>query len=260
MQENNTKAADTAVKAMRNLFWTRLEELLIEQGQVKREEQWTYLDVAKTTLQNWKNGLALPGHQELVRIAHKLGCSVDYLIDETVTVRTAAADIQAAVKTTGLSERAVEVLENCQSCGAVEILNTISSLIVSDITPVQVEEGNLIDNLRKLPARRRAYFNGAGAGVQESGLIAALHRNFEADLKYEAEKARLSAMSKADTTPEELEEWFEQKRKANSAKTGLENSGYHMMLTCTTATAEGQKYHETLKAEYKKGGLDNGEH
>ena len=133
-------------------------------------------------------------------------------------------------------------------------------LIVSDITPVQVEEGNLIDNLRKLPARRRAYFNGAGAGVQESGLIAALHRNFESDLKYEAEKARLSAMSKADTTPEELEEWFEQKRKANSAKTGLENSGYHMMLTCTTATAEGQQYHETLKAEYKKGGLDNGEH
>lgn len=253
MQKNNTKAPDTAVKAMRELFWTRLEGLLIEQGQIKREEQWTYLDVAKTTLNNWKNALALPGHVELVRIAHKLGCSVDYLIDETVTVRTAAADTQAAVKTTGLSESAVQVLQNCQSCGAVEILNTVSALVVTDITPVQVEEGNLT-----IPARQLTHFTGTGTGVQESGLIAALHRNFEADLKYEAEKARLAGMSKADTTPEELEEWFEQKRKINSAKTSLDNSGYHMMLTCTTATAEGQQYHEALKAEYQKGGSDNG--
>ena len=260
MQENNTKAADTAEKAMRKLFYGRLEELLKEQGQTKKEEQWTYLDVSKSTLQNWKNGLALPRPPELVRIAHKLGCSVDYLIDETVTVRTAATDIQAAVKTTGLSERAVEVLENCQSCGAVKILNTVNSLIVSDISVYQMKEGKWENGNRPNPWNKLTGYNASGAVVQGNGLIAALQNNLEASAMYENERERLLRLTKDNPDPEDMREWFLQDEKTAAAQTRLKVSGYDMTVACTTATAEGQQYHETLKAEYQKGGLDNGEH
>ena len=253
MQENN-------IEAIRRCFWKRLESLLKEKGYTKREEQWEWLGVSKSTLMNWKNGLALPGHLDLIRISDLLRCSIDYLINETVTVKAAAEDVQSAVKTTGLSEKAVEALQLCQECGAVELLNTISAMIISDINAVQMNDGEISKGNPAVKAGYPVIIKGNGTGVQGTGLIGALHRNLEASIAYEAENAKLHEMSKEHTTPEELDCWFDQKRKAFSAQTKLENSGYHMMLTCTTAAAEGQGYHEALKATYKKGGHDNGEY
>lgn len=249
---------DAIVKTAKETFAKRIKRALEDKGCDTLVKKAELLGVTDDQIRNYEKGRSFPPAGQLVYFARCLGCSVDYLTDESVTVKTAAADIQEAVKTTGLSERAVEALQSCRSCGADETLKTISALISSDIVPFQEAEGNLLDSLRKIPARHTAYFNGSGTGIQESGLIAALHRNIEADLKYEAETIRLAGMSKGDTTPEELDKWLEQKRKIGSAKTSLENSGYHMMLTCTTATASGQQYHETLKAEYQKGGSDNG--
>ena len=253
MQETNTIR-------IRKHFWDQLVGLLEDKGINKREEQGQFLDVSKGTLLNWKNALCSPELPTLVRIAHLLGCSVDYLIDESVTVKTASADVQAAIKTTGLSEQAVEDLQVCRVSGAEDLLNTISSMIVSDIIPVQMEEGRISGDNPAIRAGFPAVITSDGTGVQGVGLVGALRRNLEASISYEKEQAVLQGMSKQSNTPEGLERWFEQKRKVYAEQTKLENSGYHMMLTCTTATAEGQQYHETLKAEYMKGGRKDGEY
>ncbi len=241
---------EITTEEMKLCFRERFISLLNDQGYQKDWEKIKKLDVSKTQFYNWKRGEALPGHSELLRVANLLGCSVDYLINKSVTVKTASADVQAAVKTTGLSEKAVEALQNCQGCGGSELLNTISSLIVSDITgPEQeIKSGFPVTSV-----------NGGGM-VQGSGIIGGLRHNLEATIAYEAEQVRLQNMSKENTSPEELERWFEQKRKTFSAQTRLENTGYRLMLLCTTATAEGQQYHETLKAEYIKGVKDRGQH
>ena len=253
MQENN-------IESIRRIFWERLEVLLIEKGITKREEQWEYLGVSKSTLLNWKNGLALLGHLDLVRIANLLGCSVDYLIDEKVTVKTAAAEVQAAIKTTGLSEQAVTILQACQISGAAEILNTISSMIVSDVRLYQMKDGKWENGNRPDPWNKLTSHIGNGAAIQGTGLIAALQNNLEASIVFENEREKLLKMPKDNTDREEMRELILQHDKTDAAQTRLKVSGYEMTVACSMATAEGQQYHETLKAEYMKGGRKNGEY
>lgn len=249
MQETNT-----SVEAIRKCFWERLQKLLIEKGKSTQKNQWEYLDISKSTLFNWKNGFALPGHSELVRIAHLLGCSVDYLIDESITVQSSSADIQGAIKTTGLSEKAVELLSICRNRGMLQIINTLNSLIVSDIQLNQMIDGKWENENRPNPFNRLMNV-GADGVVYVIGLLHCLQRNLEASLTYEEENSKL-----AEISPENIREWYLQDQKTTMAHSDLENTGYRMMLMCTTAAAEGEQYHEMLKDAYKKGGRDNGKH
>lgn len=254
MQETNTKR-------IRQVFYDRLIDLLDEKGISKQKEQWEFLDVSKSTLLNWKNGASLPGHLDLVRIAHLLGCSVDYLIDETVTVKSADADIQSAIKTTGLSEKAVEVLQTCQNCGgAAKLLKTLSAIIVSDIGCFQRKDDKWEQGKRPDPWNTLTGISGKGTVVQGGGLVAALQNNIEASAVYEDEQEKLQRLTKSNPGQDDMREWFKQDQKTAEARTRFENAGYRMMVLCTTATAEGQQYHETLKEEYRKGGQDRGEH
>ena len=255
MQETNTKR-------IRQLFYDRLIGLLDEKGISKQKEQWEFLDVSKSTLLNWKNGASLPGHLDLVRIAHLLGCSVDYLIDETVTIKSAGADIQSAVKTTGLSEKAVEVLQACQNWGggAAKILKTINAVIVSDIGLYQRKDGKWEQDRRPDPWNNLIGHDGNGACVQGSGLVAALQNNLEASVIYENEREKLDRLAKSNRDQNDWRELAMQDQRTTEAQIRLQNAGYCMMVYCTTATAEGQQYHERLKAEYMKGGRIDGEY
>lgn len=238
MQET-TKRRD--VNAVRKCFWTRLERLLKDRGCKTLDKQSKFLQVSKSTLMNWKKWSCSPDLPKLIQIARSLDCSVDYLIDRSVKVQTASADIQTAVKTTGLSEKAVNALRACQECGANELLNTINALIVSDIAvcPESVEAGFPVSI-------------GRTGSVQGSGLIGALHQNMISAIAYDAAKANQDKISSDALPPEELRKFFEQKQKVHTARTSFENTGYKMMLICTTATAEGEKYHELLRQNYAK--------
>ena len=253
MQETNT-----TLQSIRKCFWDRLQKLLIEKGKITQKNQWEYLDISKSTLLNWKNGFALPGHSELVRIAHLLGCSIDYLIDESITVETSSTDIQGAIKTTGLSENAVKLLSICHDRGMIEVLNALNSLIVSDIQTSQMIDGKWKSENRPDPFNRLMSVGNDGSIVHVTGLIHFLQRNLEASIEYEKENAELEKMTKGNT--QDLQEWNLQAQKTSLARTNVENSGYRMMLMCTTATAEDEQYHERLKEVYKEGGRGNGKH
>lgn len=252
MQETNTTLS------IRKLFWDRLQKLLIEKGKTTQKSQWEYLDISKGTLRNWKNGANLPGQSDLVRIAHLLDCSIDYLLDESITVQTASTDIQGAIKTTGLSENAVKLLSICQDRGMLKVLNTLNSLIVSDIQTNQMIDGEWKSENRPDPFNRLMSIGEDGLIVHVTGLIHFLQRNLEASITYEEENAELEKMKTGNT--QDLQEWDLQAQKILLARANVENSGYRMMLMCTTATAEGEQYHERLKEAYREGGRENGKH
>ncbi len=108
MQQTNTKEIIT--DEIRTSFWSRIESILAEMGCKTRQEQADMLEVAVNTRDNWKNKLSSPDYYTIVRIAHKLNVSIDYLIDPTVSIRTPDASIRAASGTTGLSEDTIEGL------------------------------------------------------------------------------------------------------------------------------------------------------
>lgn len=207
------------------------------------------------TVQGWehKTDPKPPTIDNLLAICNLFDCDADYLLGR---MEEPTHEIKYIHEKTGLSVEAVQVLQMCRKCGADDLLNMISTAIVSDITPVKMKEGRITGE--GIKPGEPATIKGDGSGVQGSGLIAALNRNMKSSIVYEEEINRLKELSKESTTPEELKRWFEQKRKVSDAQIKLDNSGYKMMLVCTTATAEGQEYHEILKEEYKKGGQDNG--
>ena len=251
MQETNTER-------IRKCFWNRLTSLLLEKEIKLVQKQCEYLDVSKSTLMNWKNGACLPSHSELVRISHKLGCSVDFLLDETVTVKTAETDVQTTIKTTGLSEKAIQKLQMCQSLGLTEILRAINTLIVTDIWCFHMnDDGKWTDDNRPDPFNRFTKSDTTGSLVQGNGIIAALLNNLEKSLEYEIEKNKLIEARKKKHDRDEAEKLYWQQRKTDEAQIYLQNSSYVLMLLCTTATGEGQLYHERLKEEFKKWGQDH---
>ena len=108
MQQTNTK--EITIDEIRDCFWSRIESILAEKGCKTRREQAEMLGVAVNTRDNWKNKLNSPDYYTLVRIAHKLNVSIDYLIDPSVSIRTPDASIRAASITTGLSEDTIDGL------------------------------------------------------------------------------------------------------------------------------------------------------
>ena len=108
MQQTNTK--EITIDEIRDCFWSRIESILSEKGYKTRREQAEMLGVAVNTRDNWKNKLNSPDYYTLVRIAHKLNVSIDYLIDPSVSIRTPDASIRAASSTIGLSEETIEGL------------------------------------------------------------------------------------------------------------------------------------------------------
>lgn len=146
MQQTNTK--EITIDEIRDCFWSRIESILAEKGCKTRREQAEMLGVAVNTRDNWKNKLNSPDYYTIVRIAHKLNVSIDYLIDPTVSIRTPDVSIRAASSTTGLSEETIELLIKMKKASPSEIAALDAVLRNSArITPIGTSIAGLVGAL-----------------------------------------------------------------------------------------------------------------
>lgn len=79
----------------------RLSELITDANALK-----DHLGVSMQAVNQYKLGLARPSLENLCKIADFYGTTTDYLLGRTET-KTVKEDIQAACKTTGISEKAI---------------------------------------------------------------------------------------------------------------------------------------------------------
>lgn len=87
-----------------------MDELYIE-GKYKSGNQLAKdLGLTPQSVNQYRNGEAVPRIETLIAMADYFGVSVDYLLGKS-DIKSSSADIQAAVKITGLSEEAVKILD-----------------------------------------------------------------------------------------------------------------------------------------------------
>jgi transcriptional regulator with XRE-family HTH domain len=88
-------------------FASRYKEL--RSPDFERELQ-LILDVTNNTFRQWIAGKSTPTTEKLVKLSEYFGVSTDYLLGIS-DVKTVSANVQSAIKTTGLSQRAIEALQ-----------------------------------------------------------------------------------------------------------------------------------------------------
>lgn len=87
-----------------------LNELFLE-GKYKSGNQLAKdLGLTPQSVNQYRNGEAVPRIETLLDMANYFGVSVDYLLGRT-EIKSPSADVQTAVKITGLSEEAVNILD-----------------------------------------------------------------------------------------------------------------------------------------------------
>lgn len=125
-KRNDTSGMDVAEKQATPLA-RRLNELIVDGNALK-----DYLDVSAQAINQYRLGMARPSLENLCKIAKFYGVSTDYLLGLTDTPST-KEDIQAACKTTGLSEQAIEELHSktCDTFSPICTIPELNDLLVS---------------------------------------------------------------------------------------------------------------------------------
>lgn len=107
-KKNNTSELDAAQKQSTPLA-QRLSELISNTNELKE-----YLGCSIQAINQYKSGESRPSLENLYKIADFYGVSTDYLLGRTETP-TIDEDIQKAIETTGLSEKAVRHLNTIKN-------------------------------------------------------------------------------------------------------------------------------------------------
>lgn len=105
----------------------RLSGLITDVSELK-----DYLGVSPQAINQYRLGVSRPSLENLCKIADFYKVSTDYLLGRTET-KTTEEDIAVAVKTTGLSENAIEKLKGNGTAGAMEKQSELSRLIENRI-------------------------------------------------------------------------------------------------------------------------------
>lgn len=101
---------DTIVKAAKETFAKRIKSALEDKGCDTLVEKAMFLGVTDDQIRNYEKGRSFPPTGQLVYFARRLGCSVDYLTNENVTVKTPDTGVIAVTQATGLSEESATLL------------------------------------------------------------------------------------------------------------------------------------------------------
>ncbi len=84
-----------------------LDKLKITQGEFCKK-----VDISTGALFNYKTGKRLPDIDNLIKLAEEFNCSTDYLLG-LIDIKSTNDDYQFIHKLTGLSDKAIEYLNNC---------------------------------------------------------------------------------------------------------------------------------------------------
>lgn len=101
---------DAIVKTAKETFAKRIKRALEDKGCDTLVEKAELLGVTDDQIRNYEKGRSFPPAGQLVYFARRLGCSVDYLTDESVTVKTPDTDVKSVAQATGLSEESAKLL------------------------------------------------------------------------------------------------------------------------------------------------------
>lgn len=101
---------DTIVKTAKETFAKRIKSALEDKGCNTLVEKAMFLGVTDDQIRNYEKGRSFPPAGQLVYFARRLGCSVDYLTDENITVKTPDTGVKAVTQATGLSEESATLL------------------------------------------------------------------------------------------------------------------------------------------------------
>lgn len=101
---------DAVVEAAKKTFAERIKIALEDKGCNTLVKKAEFLGVTDDQIRNYEKGRSFPPAGQLVYFARCLGCSVDYLTDERVTVKAPDTGVQAVAQATGLSEEAAQLL------------------------------------------------------------------------------------------------------------------------------------------------------
>lgn len=101
---------DAIVKSAKETFAKRIKRALEDKGCDTLVEKAELLGVTDDQIRNYEKGRSFPPAGQLVYFARCLGCSVDYLTDESVTVKTPDTDVKSVAQATGLSEESAKLL------------------------------------------------------------------------------------------------------------------------------------------------------
>ena len=92
-----------------SVFASKLRDLFKENPDVTQGQLAELLGVTRQTVSQYVNGISEPGYDALIKIANHFSVSLDYLLGRSKE-KTSDINIQAACKTTGLSETSVSCL------------------------------------------------------------------------------------------------------------------------------------------------------
>ncbi len=92
-----------------SVFASKLRGLFKENPDVTQGQLAELLGVTRQTVSQYVNGISEPGYDALIKIANHFSVSLDYLLGRSKE-KTSDINIQAACKTTGLSETSVSRL------------------------------------------------------------------------------------------------------------------------------------------------------
>ncbi len=96
-------------------FPTRLKEICPPSDRHSQVELANLLGVKRQTVNNWTFGKSKPNYKTLVKIAQNFNVTVDWLLGMPNASKEVNADKYQVMKTTGLSERAVDQLINASA-------------------------------------------------------------------------------------------------------------------------------------------------
>lgn len=101
---------DTITKEAKATFAKRIKTVLEDKGCDTLVKKADFLGVTDDQIRNYEKGRSFPPAGQLVYFARRLGCSVDYLTDESVMVKTPDTGVKAVTQATGLSEESAKLL------------------------------------------------------------------------------------------------------------------------------------------------------
>jgi transcriptional regulator with XRE-family HTH domain len=121
---------DAIEKAAKTTFAKRIKTALEDKGCDTLVKKAAFLGVSDDQIRNYEKGRSFPPAAQLVYFSRCLGCSVDYLTDETVTVKTPDTGVKAVTQATGLSEESAKLLVSMKKLFPKE-LAALDALLVS---------------------------------------------------------------------------------------------------------------------------------
>lgn len=136
-------------------FATNLRELMKEQ-KVTATALARDLEISRQAVNQYMEGTGQPNAEKLTRIADYFNVSVDWLLGRSGGVKTVNADLEAAVKYTGLSaDAAVKI---CSVKGNADLLTALNKFLTQksfwDALEISIERKEL-DSLARRDFRRR---------------------------------------------------------------------------------------------------------